>query len=226
LDQVACGRCSFHFSKHFHPAYHVGVLECAVLRRHRHLPVDDECGTNPELGAKGGRKPHSIWLSVIDDIKPNSRNIYSQQSVDHNWNAPCQLGKQPHGLEFRSIDVRLARPWDLVLVLWLETDVVNAATLLHLLTEEFEGVIVLLLAGMCWFKTDATEHISRIWQMVQILERDSMYMKKIRTDKPGYVIYEDARQLVADPSAKVQCRENKESRPKVWTGKPQAQVSC
>ena len=67
------------------------------------------------------------------------------------------------------------------------------------MTEEFEGVIVLLLAGMCWFKTDATEHISRIWQMVQILERNSIYVKKIRTDKPGYVIYEDARQLVAEP---------------------------
>jgi hypothetical protein len=42
--------------------------------------------------------------------------------------------------------------------------------------------------GICWFKTDATEHISRIWQMVQILERNGIYVKKIRTDKPGYVI--------------------------------------
>ena len=27
--------------------------------------------------------------------------------------------------------------------------------------------------GICWFKTDATEHISRLWQMVQILEAPS-----------------------------------------------------
>jgi hypothetical protein len=53
--------------------------------------------------------------------------------------------------------------------------------------------------GICWFKTDATEHISRIWEMVQILERNGVYVKKIRTDRPGYVIYEDEWQLVAEP---------------------------
>lgn len=53
--------------------------------------------------------------------------------------------------------------------------------------------------GICWFKTASTEHISRIWEMVQILERNGIYVKKIRTDKPGYVIYEDEWQLVAEP---------------------------
>ena len=53
--------------------------------------------------------------------------------------------------------------------------------------------------GICWFKTGATEHISRIWEMVQILERNGIYVKKIRTDKPGYVIYEDEWQVVAEP---------------------------
>ena len=53
--------------------------------------------------------------------------------------------------------------------------------------------------GICWFKTGATEHISRIWEMVNILERNGIYVKKIRTDKPGYVIYEDEWQLVAEP---------------------------
>src|SRR5437016_11983856 len=92
-------RCSLLFPNHFHPAYHVGVLECAVLQRHGHLPVDDERGTNPELGAKRGRKPHSIWLPLIDDIKANSRNIYPQQGAEDKWNAPCQLGKHPHRSE-------------------------------------------------------------------------------------------------------------------------------
>jgi hypothetical protein len=41
-----------------------------------------------------------------------------------------------------------------------------------------------------------TEHISRIWEMFHILERKGIYVKKIRTDKLGYVIYEDRRQLV------------------------------
>jgi hypothetical protein len=53
--------------------------------------------------------------------------------------------------------------------------------------------------GICWFKTDATEHISRIWEMVRILERHGIYVKKIGTDKPGYVVYEDEWQLVAEP---------------------------
>jgi hypothetical protein len=56
--------------------------------------------------------------------------------------------------------------------------------------------------GICWFKTDATEHISRIWEMVQILERNGIFIKKIRTDRPGYVIYEDDWQLVAEPFRK------------------------
>src|ERR1700730_1845397 len=57
--------------------------------------------------------------------------------------------------------------------------------------------------GICLFKTASTEHISRIWEMVQILERNGIYVKKIRTDKPGYVIYEDEWQLVAESFRKV-----------------------
>jgi hypothetical protein len=53
--------------------------------------------------------------------------------------------------------------------------------------------------GICWFKVAAFEHIARIWQMVRILERHGIYVKKIRTDKPGYVVYEDEWQLVAEP---------------------------
>ena len=56
--------------------------------------------------------------------------------------------------------------------------------------------------GICWFKTGAAEHISRIWEMVQVLERNGIYVKQIRTDKPGYVIYEDEWQLVAEPFRK------------------------
>ena len=56
--------------------------------------------------------------------------------------------------------------------------------------------------GICWFKAESTEHISRILEMVQILERNGIYVKKIRTDKPGYVIYEDGWQLVAEPIRK------------------------
>jgi hypothetical protein len=56
--------------------------------------------------------------------------------------------------------------------------------------------------GICWFKTGSAEHISRIWEMAHILERHGIYVKKIRTDKPGYVTYEDQWQLVAEPFRK------------------------
>jgi hypothetical protein len=56
--------------------------------------------------------------------------------------------------------------------------------------------------GICWFKTGSTEHISRIRQIVNILERNGIYVKKIKTDKPGYVTYEDDWQLVAEPFRK------------------------
>jgi len=56
--------------------------------------------------------------------------------------------------------------------------------------------------GICWFKTDSSEHISRIWEMVHILERNGIYAKQIRTGRPGYVIYEDEWQLVAEPFRK------------------------
>ena len=58
-------RFALHFSNHFHPAYHVGMLECAVLHRHGHSSVDDERGTNPELGAEGGRKT-MLHLAAAD----------------------------------------------------------------------------------------------------------------------------------------------------------------
>jgi hypothetical protein len=56
--------------------------------------------------------------------------------------------------------------------------------------------------GICWFKPTAEEHISRIWEMAGILERNGIYIKKIRTEKPGYVVYEDDWQLVAEPFQK------------------------
>lgn len=53
--------------------------------------------------------------------------------------------------------------------------------------------------GICWFKVDASEHINRIWQMIRILERHGIYVQKIKTEKPGYIVYEDDWQMVAEP---------------------------
>jgi hypothetical protein len=56
--------------------------------------------------------------------------------------------------------------------------------------------------GICWFKTEAGDHIKRIWRMVDILERHGIHVRKIRTERPGYLIYEDQWQLVAEPFRK------------------------
>lgn len=56
--------------------------------------------------------------------------------------------------------------------------------------------------GICWLKTDAEQHISRIYEMVRILDRNGICVKKIKTDKPGYMIYEDEWQIVAEPFRK------------------------
>lgn len=56
--------------------------------------------------------------------------------------------------------------------------------------------------GICWFKVESTQHISRMFEMCRILERNGIRVKRIRTDKPGYVVYEDEWQLVAEPFRK------------------------
>jgi hypothetical protein len=38
--------------------------------------------------------------------------------------------------------------------------------------------------------------------MVRVLERHGIYVKKIKTDKPGYLVYEDDWQVVAEPFRK------------------------
>jgi hypothetical protein len=38
--------------------------------------------------------------------------------------------------------------------------------------------------------------------MVRILERNGVQVQKIKTDKPGYVVYEDEWQMVAEPFRK------------------------
>lgn len=56
--------------------------------------------------------------------------------------------------------------------------------------------------GICWFKTNSTQHISRISEMAHILEHNGIVVSKVSTNKPGYVIYEDEWQLVAEPFRK------------------------
>lgn len=53
--------------------------------------------------------------------------------------------------------------------------------------------------GISWFKADAKECISRIWSIIAILKEHSLSIKKITTTQPGFVVYEDEFQIVAEP---------------------------
>ena len=61
------------------------------------------------------------------------------------------------------------------------------------------------LAGrsLCWFRHTAKEHLRRAWEMAAILEDHDIYIRTIRTQRPGYILYEDEAQVLAFPYADI-----------------------
>jgi len=53
--------------------------------------------------------------------------------------------------------------------------------------------------GVAWFKDSAAEHINRIRVLAQIVEQHGIAVEMIQTARPGYVVYEDDDQIVAEP---------------------------
>jgi hypothetical protein len=53
--------------------------------------------------------------------------------------------------------------------------------------------------AISWFKSDARDHIARIREMQSILEAYGLLTEMIKTDRPGYVVYEDEHQVTAFP---------------------------
>ena len=53
--------------------------------------------------------------------------------------------------------------------------------------------------AICWFKKDANRYIDRVKSLVALLERHGIAMEMIRTERPGYVVYEDSYQIAAVP---------------------------
>jgi hypothetical protein len=52
-----------------------------------------------------------------------------------------------------------------------------------------------------WFKESAVEHLTQIRAMILILESHGVVVERIRTQRPGYVVYEDEHQVAAYPFA-------------------------
>ncbi len=53
--------------------------------------------------------------------------------------------------------------------------------------------------AISWFKESATEHVRRMRELVAILDAHSVSVEVVRTDRPGYVVYEDDYQIAAEP---------------------------
>jgi hypothetical protein len=53
--------------------------------------------------------------------------------------------------------------------------------------------------AISWFKDSANEHIARIRGLVAILEHHGISVRMLKTDRVGYVVYEDQYQIVAEP---------------------------
>lgn len=55
--------------------------------------------------------------------------------------------------------------------------------------------------GICWFKADATDCMHHIRYLVLLVSEHDIQVRELRTESPGYIIYEDEAQVVAKPFA-------------------------
>ncbi len=53
--------------------------------------------------------------------------------------------------------------------------------------------------ALSWFKDSATEHVAKMRGLVQILEAHRISVEMLRTERPGYVVYQDEFQVSAEP---------------------------
>jgi hypothetical protein len=53
--------------------------------------------------------------------------------------------------------------------------------------------------AISWLKASASLHISRVRDLVSLLEHKGIAVSELRTGKPGYILYEDDHQVVAMP---------------------------
>jgi hypothetical protein len=54
-------------------------------------------------------------------------------------------------------------------------------------------------AGISWLKFTATEHIAKMQELGALLERNGYQVSQITSTKPGYIVFEDDHQVIAEP---------------------------
>lgn len=53
--------------------------------------------------------------------------------------------------------------------------------------------------AISWFKDTAHEHLARVRELVVILEHHGVSVRMLKTNRVGYIVYEDEFQIVAEP---------------------------
>ena len=53
--------------------------------------------------------------------------------------------------------------------------------------------------SLSWFKDSAKEHITKVYEFTEILERYHLVIERVISKNPGYIIYEDEHQVSAIP---------------------------
>jgi hypothetical protein len=53
--------------------------------------------------------------------------------------------------------------------------------------------------ALSWFKDSALEHIARMYALAQILQAHGIVVDTLRSERPGYVVYDDEFQVAAEP---------------------------
>ena len=53
--------------------------------------------------------------------------------------------------------------------------------------------------ALSWFKDSATEHLKRMYEIKEILERYEIQVEVVKRENPGYIIYEDDYQVTTIP---------------------------
>lgn len=55
--------------------------------------------------------------------------------------------------------------------------------------------------AISWFKDSAHEHLARIRELIAILEHHGISVRMLKSNRVGYIVYEDEFQIVAEPFA-------------------------
>jgi len=53
--------------------------------------------------------------------------------------------------------------------------------------------------GISWLRSSATEHVAAMQRLVDALTKAGYVVREVRTERAGYVTYEDEHQVVAEP---------------------------